>query len=104
MFTADTTLIFANVHMTRVPMKFNGVMQRQDVGGWYYATVPGVCGINITIGTMGAVIGFAIFCDENAMSDPQTFLDIFEQKYFSILKRCEIDESEDSKKKLDSST
>lgn len=28
MFTADTTLVYANVHMSRVPMKFNGVSQR----------------------------------------------------------------------------
>ena len=93
MFTADTTLIFANVHMSRVPMKFNGVSQRQDVAGWYYATVPGVCGINITIGTMGAVTGFAIFCDEAAMKDPRNFMDIFEEKYFSILRRCDLDET-----------
>jgi hypothetical protein len=32
----------------------------------------------MTIGTMGAVTGAAIFSDENSMSDPEQFMRIFE--------------------------
>ena len=42
---------------------------------------------------MGAVTGFAIFCDEAAMKDPKTFVEIFEEKYFGILKRCDLDKN-----------
>lgn len=86
-------MIFANVQMTRVPLTFNGVKQRQDIGGWYYATVPGVCGVGITIGTMGAVTGLGVFCDESSMKDPEKFVEIYEEKFFEIVKRLKVEKS-----------
>jgi len=35
---------------------------------------------------MGAVTGLGVFCDESSMKDPEKFVEIYEEKFFEIVK------------------
>jgi hypothetical protein len=56
-------IFFSNAHMTKVPLCFNGVKQRQDLGSFYISSAPGKGCCNFTICTMGNAMGIVVFND-----------------------------------------
>jgi len=81
------SLVFSNAFLSKKPMVYGGTKQHQDLGCYFFSSVPGKCYATFTLLTIGETMGVGCYSDEKVIPDPQRLMDIFVKKYDDVIKR-----------------